>query len=130
MREGPWFSRPWAGEVRALGRPQHSPSWEPEPSGGEDGLIKVWAFPPHPHALPAHWTCLLVLAPAGHGPSPTSVAFPDQPVLGVGLGDSCPTLGSTQASFSLSASLSPAPSHARRTLGLVCFQDLLEEERG
>lgn len=56
---------------------------------GNTELIKDWAFtggrPARPLALPT-----------GLGTAP-SVAFPDQPVLGVGLSDSCPSPYSAQA---------------------------------
>jgi hypothetical protein len=75
-----------------LGFPHPSAKLEGETwPWGKHGLIKVPAFR---GALLSHWTWLLILAPAEHSPSPLLVAFPDQPVLGVGLSDSCPSTAS------------------------------------
>lgn len=88
--------------LEALGRLSqgHTPELGADPGHGEAGvgLIKDWAF--LGDALPTHWSWHQL--GTAH---PPSVAFPDEPVLGVGLCDSSPSPGAARAC--LSCSLSP-----------------------
>lgn len=78
-------------------------------------------------ALPTHWSCPLVLAPARHSPSSPS-GLPRSTCSGCGSCDSCPSPGSLEP-VSISQSLSLHPHMQGPLWGLLAPKDLLEKER-